>query len=91
MSKNIPHKRYSFIFLFLKRLLTTVIEDEKESKVSTTIFSVITRRQALLADKLKEFSSRHERTTCIRQGFWPPLKPKIESYLKTFSLNCFVR
>ena len=31
------------------------------------------------------------RTTCIRQGFWPPLKPKIESYFTTFSLDYFVR
>ena len=23
-----------------------------------------------------------ERTTCIRQGFWPPLKPKIEIVLQ---------
>ena len=32
-----------------------------------------------------------QRTTCIRQGFWPPLKPKIESYFLTFSLYCFIR
>ena len=32
-----------------------------------------------------------QRTTCIRQCFWPPLKPKIESYFTTFSLDCFVR
>ena len=25
-----------------------------------------------------------QRTTCISQGFWPPLKPKIESYLQHF-------
>ena len=31
------------------------------------------------------------RTRCIRQGFWPPLKPKIESYFTSFSLDCFIR
>ena len=32
-----------------------------------------------------------QRTMCIRQGFWPPLKPKIESYSTTFSFDCFVK
>ena len=32
-----------------------------------------------------------QRTTCIKQGFGPPLKPKIESYFKIFSLNYFIR
>ena len=32
-----------------------------------------------------------KRTTCIRQGFWPPLKPNIGSYFSTISLDCFVR
>ena len=36
-------------------------------------------------------STDHYRTTCIKQGFWPPLKPKIESYFATFSSNCFIR
>ena len=27
---------------------------------------------------------------CIMQGFWPPLKPKIETYFTTFSLVCFM-
>ena len=27
----------------------------------------------------------------LNMVFWPPLKPKIESYLTTFSLDCFVR
>ena len=30
-------------------------------------------------------------TMCIKQGFWPPLKPKTESYFTTFSLDCFIR
>ena len=28
---------------------------------------------------------------CIKQGFWPPLEPKVESYLTIFSLDCFIR
>ena len=34
---------------------------------------------------------RMQRTTCIKQGFWPPLKPKTESYFKTFAADCFIR
>ena len=30
----------------------------------------------------------HQRATCIRQGFWPPLKPKIKIYLTRFSFEC---
>ena len=26
-----------------------------------------------------------------KEAFWPPLKPKIDSYLTTFSLDCFIR
>ena len=32
-----------------------------------------------------------QRTTCISQGFWPPLKPKIKSVFTTLSLDCFIR
>ena len=32
-----------------------------------------------------------QRTTCTKQGFWPPLQPKIESYFTAFSLECVVR
>ena len=32
----------------------------------------------------------NERTTCISQGFWPPLKPKIKSVFTTLSLDCFI-
>ena len=32
-----------------------------------------------------------KKTTCSKQGFWPPLKPKIESCFTTFSLDCFNR
>ena len=32
-----------------------------------------------------------QRTTCNRQGVWPPLKPKIKSYFSTFSLDCSIR
>ena len=39
----------------------------------------------------KDKTDKDERTMCIRQGVWPPLKPIIESYLTTFSLDCFVR
>ena len=33
----------------------------------------------------------NQRTTCIIQGFWPPLKPKIKSVFTTLSLDCFIR
>ena len=29
--------------------------------------------------------------TCIKQGFWPPIHPKIETYFTAFSLECFIR
>ena len=32
-----------------------------------------------------------QRTTCISQDFWPPLKPKIKSVFTTLSLDCFIR
>ena len=28
---------------------------------------------------------------CSKQGFWPPLQPKIETYFTAFSLECFIR
>ena len=28
---------------------------------------------------------------CTKQGFWPPLQPKIESYFTAFSLESFIR
>ena len=34
---------------------------------------------------------RKKRTTCISQGFWPPLKPNIKSDFTTLSLDCFIR
>ena len=34
---------------------------------------------------------RTQRTTCISQDFWPPLKPKIKSVFTTLSLDCFIR
>ena len=40
---------------------------------------------------IKSVNIRIERTTCIKKGFWSPLKPKIESYFTTFSLDCFIR
>ena len=33
----------------------------------------------------------NQRTMCISQGFWPPLKPKIKSVFTTLSLDCFIR
>ena len=32
-----------------------------------------------------------ERTTCIKKGFWPPLKPKNEAYFSLPCLDCFTR
>ena len=40
---------------------------------------------------LNSFSYLDQRTTCISQGFWPPLKPKIKSVFTTLSLDCFIR
>ena len=31
------------------------------------------------------------KTMCIKQGFWPPLMPEIESYFTAFSLGCFIK
>ena len=28
---------------------------------------------------------------CIKQGFWPPLEPKIESCFTSFTLDCLNR
>ena len=36
-----------------------------------------------------DIKSKFQRTMCIKQGFWPPLKPKTESYFTAFSLDCF--
>ena len=38
-----------------------------------------------------QFATRVQRTMCIKRGFWPPVKPKIESYSTAFSLECFIR
>ena len=35
------------------------------------------------------FLRKCQRTTCIKQGFWPTLKQKIESYFRQLSLDCF--
>ena len=35
--------------------------------------------------------TKSQRFTCVNQGFWPPLKQKIESYFTAFSLDCFIR
>ena len=44
------------------------------------------------SDSLNMFKKHSDkRTTCIKQGFWPHLKPKIESHITTFSLDCFIR
>ena len=32
-----------------------------------------------------------QRTRCINQGIWPPLKQKIESYFTAFPLDGFTR
>ena len=32
-----------------------------------------------------------QRTTCIKQGFWPPLEPRNESFFSSSSLVCFTR
>ena len=37
------------------------------------------------------FKNGLERTTCIKQGFWPPLKPKIEKCFITYSLDSYNR
>ena len=47
--------------------------------------------RTLCALTLLAYALKSETTMCIKQGFWPPLKPKIESYFTTFSLDCFIR